>query len=180
MFRFGIDGFEICCQEGELPENVETLRQKAKLSEHFDEASVCPSSLCFVSVGRSQDWPSLVATQRYSPAQFGFHPGALFVPETGTLFIGAGIRLLAYDVERRVRLWEDRTDCGFWSWSRHDSVILLAAELELAAFDLRARKLWTRFVEPPWSFETDGDFVVVDVMGTKSRIELLTGKPALV
>ncbi|MGO8005048.1 hypothetical protein [Rhizobium ruizarguesonis] len=60
----------------------------------------------------------MVITQRYEDASGTFHPGFLVVPETSILFIGAGERLLGYNVERRERVFEDRTDYGFWGWTR--------------------------------------------------------------
>jgi L-alanine-DL-glutamate epimerase-like enolase superfamily enzyme len=64
-----------------------------------------------------------------------------FVADTRLLSIGAGSRLLAYDVERAGRLWEDTADLGFWHWAVYPNAILMAAELELAAWDLKGRKL---------------------------------------
>ncbi|QDV32268.1 hypothetical protein ElP_00910 [Tautonia plasticadhaerens] len=54
----------------------------------------------------------------------------------------------------------------------------MAAELELAAWDVSGRKLWSRFVEPPWEYAVAGKIVAVDVMGAVSRIDLRTGEPA--
>jgi hypothetical protein len=51
----------------------------------------------------------------------------------------------------------------------------MAAELELAAWDVNGRKLWSWFVEPPWEFAVAGDVVTVDVMGSVSRIRLQSG-----
>jgi hypothetical protein len=103
-------------------------------------------------------------------------PGLFLVPETHLLFIGAGRRLLCYDLLAPSRLWEDEADCGFWSWSRYGSVVLMAAELELAAWDLAGRKRWSRFVEPPWDDAVDGEVITLDVMGVTSRIRLESGQ----
>ncbi len=111
---------------------------------------------------------------RYDPSG-GFHPGALLVPETGLLFIGAGERLLAYRLDGPTRLWEEATDCGFWGWARHEDRVILSAELELAAWDVRGRKCWSMFVEPPWSYEVSAGMIELDVMGTRSRFPLDTG-----
>jgi hypothetical protein len=53
----------------------------------------------------------------------------------------------------------------------------MAAELELAAWDVSGRKLWTRCVEPPWEYAVAGEVVTVDVMGARSRIDLRSGEP---
>jgi hypothetical protein len=178
MFRVSVGEYEVCCQAEGLPAMLSEYQQHAALSQDFGVAGEPDSSVCFVSVGRVQQWPSLVVIQPYAPAGFGFFPGVLLVPETHRLFIGAGRRLLAYDVSEPARLWEDEADCGFWSWSRHGSVVLMAAELELAAWDLSGCKLWSRFVEPPWEFAVSGEVVAVDVMGSVSRVHLRSGEPA--
>ena len=49
------------------------------------------------------------------------------------IVIAACRRLLAYELARPARLWEDEADCGFWSWTRRGRVVLMSAELELAA-----------------------------------------------
>jgi hypothetical protein len=54
----------------------------------------------------------------------------------------------------------------------------MAAELELAAWDINGRKLWSRFVEPPWQYAVARDVITLDVMGTLSRIHLESGEPA--
>ncbi len=176
MFRVSVGEYEICCQADGLPVILSEYQQRAALSEDFGVADKAGSSVCFVGVGRNGQWPSLVVVQRYAPAGGGFFPGVLLVPETDQLFIGAGRRLLGYDLSRPARLWEDETDCGFWSWSRHGPVVLMAAELELAAWDLTGRKLWSRYVEPPWEFSVAGEVVAMDVMGVVSRIHLLSGR----
>jgi hypothetical protein len=54
----------------------------------------------------------------------------------------------------------------------------MSAELELVAFDLRAKKLWTTFVEPPWTYSVEGDAVHLDVMGKKSVFSIQRGPDA--
>jgi len=51
----------------------------------------------------------------------------------------------------------------------------MSAELELAAWTLAAKKLWSTFVEPPWDYEVHGARVHLDVMGTKSVFDLENG-----
>jgi hypothetical protein len=120
--------------------------------------------------------PIRVSRQRVFDAWgFGFNPGALLVPETSLLFLGAGTRLLAYDLERPARLWEDRADIGFWRWQRHECFVIMSAELELAAWDTSGHKKWTTFVEPPWSYRVTADTVQLDVMGRLSSFPVETG-----
>ena len=179
MFSISLGEYEAYCQGDGLPEMMlEDYRRRAAFAEHFEEPKAEDASRCFVAVRRrGAGWPHLVVTQRYSPAACGFVPGLLLVSEAHRLFIGAGCRLLAYDLSRPARLWEDVADTGFWSWSRYDEVVLMAAELEIAAWDIRGSKLWSRFVEPPWEYRVDGRVVVLDVMGTISRLDLWGGQP---
>jgi hypothetical protein len=147
--------------------------KRAGLAEEFDLRDSEGSS-CFLSVSRGAVWPFLVVAQRYHPAG-GFHPGALLVPETDLLFIGAGERLRAYGLGGPVRLWIDTTEFGFWGWARHGDRVILSAELELAAWDLHGRKCWSVFVEPPWDYKVLGEMIELDVMGTKSSFPVDTG-----
>jgi len=176
MFRVSLGEYQVCCQSDSYPDLLDEDRQRAALAEHFEAANSVGSAVCFVSVSRLFEWPFLVVTQRFSPAVAGFHPGCLLIPETNTLFIGAGTRLLGYDLAQPRRLWEDEADTGFWSWCRHGSAVLMSAELELAAWDTHGRKLWTRFVEPPWAYTVSGDAIRLDVMGDVSHLRLETGE----
>jgi hypothetical protein len=99
----------------------------------------------------------------------------LLIEETGVLFIGAGERLLAYDLSRPRRLWVDTAAIGFWSWDRHGDVVLMSAELELAAWSVEGEKLWSHFVEPPWDYALERETVRVNVMGTVTALHLSTG-----
>ena len=117
--------------------------------------------------------PQLLVATRYAPSVGGFAPGVLIVPETDTAWIGAGTKLLAYRLGTApLRLWEDTAEVGFWGWRRHGATILMSAELELAAWDLDGNKLWTRAVEPPWSYTVADDQVMLDVMGNVMRFGL--------
>ncbi|HKV84350.1 MAG TPA: hypothetical protein VJN88_07330 [Ktedonobacterales bacterium] len=129
-----------------------------------------------VAVSRGHDWPFLIVAQRYHPAsEGGFFPGVLLVPETEILFIGAGERLLAYSLREPTHLWEDKADIGFWHWQRHEDVVIMSAEVELAAWDLQGKKLWTTFVEPPWEYRVEAGMVQLYVMGTLSDFPLHAG-----
>ena len=90
--------------------------------------------------------------------------------------LGAGSRLLAFDLSRPARLWEDTAELGFWSWSRHADTVLMAAELELAAWDIGGRKLWSTFVEPPWDYTVTDGRVALNIMGDVTSFDL-TGGP---
>jgi len=174
MLTLATNHYTLLCCETE-PGIHDSYAERATLAERFDYAEHRPG-FCWLAVRPANAaWPTLVVEQRYSPAGFGFDPGILIIPETEILLLGAGTRLLAYDLAGPTRLWEDHADFGFWNWSRHDGIILMSAELELAAWDLNAKKLWTTYVEPPWEYRVEGDTVHLDVMGDKSAFPLATG-----
>ncbi|MBV9493415.1 MAG: hypothetical protein JOZ54_04165 [Acidobacteria bacterium] len=161
-----------------LPEIYEAYREHAELAEELDLLSPEKAS-CFFGVGTGEGWPTLVVAQSYSPSGSGFAPGILIVPETATVLIGAGDRLLAYSLESSpTRVWTDVADLGFWGWSRYGDVVLMSAELELAAWTTRGVKLWTTFVEPPWGFRVEGDRVLLDVMGRTMTFGIAEGPGA--
>jgi hypothetical protein len=173
-FTIAMDGWTILAQHG-LPVIYQSYQQHAVLLDEFNLASDKGDSY-FLAVSRAGDpWPRLVVAQRYQPCH-GFDPGIALVPETAVLFAGAGTRLLAYALlDPPRRLWEDAADMGFWRWSVHHSAVLMAAELELAAWTRSGEKLWSMFVEPPWSYQVVGEQVQLDVMGKKTQFPVSSG-----
>lgn len=171
-FTVACGEYTIACTPAGLPAAYDAFKQHARLAEEID----LDDSACCVWVTRNGEaWPTLVVAQGGLIHGAGFGVGALVVPETRILLLGAGERLLAYHLEPVGRLWEDKTELGFFDWKRHGDVIVMAAELELAAWDTAGSKLWTTFVEPPWSYEVNDGAVELDVMGTKRRFPLRTG-----
>lgn len=177
MISVSFGEYSVQCTDG-LPELYQHYVERARLTEEFDLRDSDRRICCF-GVARGSSWPFLVVAQRYAPADYGFYPGILIIPETNVAFVGAGERLLAYDLLAPKRLWEDAADCGFWSWSRHDDVVLMSAELELAAWDLKGIKLWSTFVEPPWEYEVKDSQIELDVMGDKSSFPIKLGPSRL-
>ncbi len=174
--RAAFGQYTVNCVPG-LPPLYDQDCERAKLVDEFglkeQDGDVC----CF-SVARGMNWPFLVVAQRFSPGpEAGFYPGVLLIPETQRLFIGAGERLLAYDLTEPKRLWEDQADTGFCGWARHGDFVVMSAELELAAWTLDGTKLSSSFVEPPWSYEMDGEMVHLDVMGEKCSFSIEHGRP---
>ena len=169
-----VDGWRILVQRG-LPQTFDAYCSKARLIETFDFKH-SDGDLCFAAAGPQEQWPSVVIAQRFEPAQGGFDPGVAFIADTSLFLVGAGTRLLAYDLKRAVRLWEDVAEVGFWHWSVYPDAVLMSAELELAAWDRLGTKLWSRFVEPPWSFRVIDDRVHLDVMGVETDFPI-TGPP---
>ena len=165
--------------QGDFPPLFDLLTANADLAEQFgnlrgrnDEDGTV---FCVSVNSQFQIWPALFVAQRYSPDGGGFNPGVLIVPETRLVLIGAGERLLAYELNGLERLWEDATNFGFWWWDRQGEVILMAAELELAAWNLNGQKLWSMFVEPPWSYSVQNGVIQLDVMDNLSSFPLATG-----
>jgi hypothetical protein len=156
-----------------LPSIYSELVSHAVLSENFGISG--EGTPLFLTAGHSsRNWPDLVVALHFDPGA-GFHPGMLLVPERHLLFVGAGTSLLAYKLSPVQRLWEDVADYGFWGWRRHGDIVLMSAELELAAWDIDGRKLWSMFVEPPWHYEVHGDRVELEVMGKKSSFVAAIG-----
>lgn len=176
--QFVVPPYRVVAAPGELPSIYDAYRDHAVLAEEFD-LTQAEQTACFFGVADQHcDWPKLVVAQRYEPAGWGFDPGILIVPQTDTVFIGAGTRLLSYRLAPVMqRLWIDETNMGFWSWAYHDNVVVMAAELELAAWSSAGVKLWATFVEPPWSYSVAGEELILDVMGEKSSFPLVQGPP---
>ncbi len=162
------------------PDLLGSYRQHADLSEDFptDDSDNGYDGHFFVAVcDTAGEWPRLVVTQQYAPAGSGFVPGVLYVPEQRQLFIGAGTRLIGYQARSGQwrRSWVDEAQLGFWSWRQHDDVVIMSAELEIAAWRTDGTKLWTTFVEPPWSYRVVADQVLLDVMGAVRTFDLHSG-----
>jgi hypothetical protein len=165
-----------------LPPTYDVYHRHAALAEEFGlDGPVVgeDGDVCFVAVSADGDpWPALVVAQRYSPAGAGCDPGVTLPTGGDVVFVGAGERLLAYRLSDRdppVRLWEDACDLGFFCWAIHGDTVVMSAELELAAWTVSGTKLWTMFVEPPWSYTVDGARVRLDMMGKVSQFSLRRG-----
>ncbi len=130
-----------------------------------------------LAVGRGSDWYDLVVAFRTSPLDAaGFRPDVLIVPETETLFIGAGEVVKIFDL-RTGQVKEQRTsNAGFWDWTRMEDVVICCEELGFAVYGLDGVERWSTFVEPPWEWSIDTNRVRLDVMGSLRYHDLMTGK----
>lgn len=174
MFILAVSDYVLSCCHG-LPELYGDYWQHARLLEEIDLGDP-EEGVCFLGVESAGEVPLLAVALRYDCDDSGFFPGAVLIPETRRLFVGAGERILGYDLERVERLWQERTDVGFWGWQRHGEVVVMSAERELAAWDLAGTKLWSAAVEPPWSYSVDGPTLALDVLGRRrSRFDLASG-----
>ncbi|SDN22376.1 hypothetical protein [Allokutzneria albata] len=131
----------------------------------------------FLLAGRGDAWPALGLRVAYAPAVAGFPFAVHVVPETGVLFVGAGRGVHAYRLDSPRLLWHDETACGFWGWSQYGDVVLMSAELELAAWSTSGEKLWATGVEPPWTYAVHDGTVSLDVLGEPSSFPVRTGPP---
>lgn len=179
MFRLTVDSYTVLISD-HLPLQDKIYRDHASLIEH--RASHTPGlqkDFLYLAVSQSShEFPFLVVTQHYTPGpDAGFYPGVLLLPETSLLFVGAGERLLAYCLDRQSLLWEDYADTGFWGWETYQDVLLMSAELELAVWNNRGEKLWSTFVEPPWSYRLDENTIHIGVMGSVASFPLYEGPP---
>lgn len=163
--------------EGELPSLYSAYIQRARYVDEIDLTN--PEGRTFVVMVTPEEgsagWPSMVLSQRFQDAQTAFNPGLHYVPEKDLLFVGAGERLLCYDLKAGKRIWEDETPCGFWQWSRHDQYILMSAELEFSVWSQCGRKLWSTWVEPPWDYRIAEDIVTLSFEGIEVKYRLDTG-----
>jgi hypothetical protein len=121
--------------------------------------------------------PILLVVVGHTPLYDGHQldAGALPVPETQTLFVGVLNEVLAYDLRGPIRLWRERAEYGFWNWQRHDDYVVMAAELELAAWDLHGVKQWATFVEPPYDYTVSDGAVHLTVMDVPVSFPLASG-----
>lgn len=176
MFTFAVGPYVVHLQEGEGPGAPGPFGHGALLLDQGEPAGAEEARL-FLAVSHADDGHGLLRLERgYSPhAAAGFHPGAALIEETGVLFVGAGTWIAAYALGPPRKLWEDEAELGFWTWSRHEDVVLMAAELGFAAWDIRGTRLWERFVEPPWSYSVAAGRVHLEVMGQKTSFPLHEG-----
>lgn len=174
LFEIAIGEYRILCNPQGLPQLLDEYRERATLvnslmlDKLFQQTS-------FLAVARKTGWPFLVVELNVDPAA-GDKPGVLLVEETDLLFVGACQHILAYDLKQPARLWNDHADGHFDSWIQYNDVVLMLAQLEFSAWDIRGNKLWTTYaVEPPWDFEVKSDTVHLDVMGKKTTFSLKQG-----
>jgi hypothetical protein len=147
--------------------------ERAQLVESIDDSYDYPLT-CFVAVSKDSRDLLLALKLTFEP-QGGTYPGVVLIPETSVLFIGAGETLLAYRLDGPEKLWHDTNDSGFHGWARHGDFVLMSAELELAAWDIHGKKLWSMFAEPPYDYTVENGIVHMDRDGEKLEIPIEAG-----
>lgn len=160
---------------GRVPMSHARLAARARLCDAFPFGEEeTPLALSVARGGNVE----LAVELSFSPgSDSGFLPELHVVPDTETLFLGAGTTVLVYDLKGARQLSRYDLKVGFWGWERHADVILMLAELELAAWSLRGEMTWSTFVEPPWSCRVMDGRLQLDVMGKLSQFDLASGPP---
>ena len=174
MFNLTLGRYVLSCGPDGLPDRYGEYCAHAILAEEID-LDRPGGRTCFVAVTAGAEWPFLVLAQRYDLPGREAAPGAMIVPETDLLFVGAGTRLLAYDLKVPGRLWEGLLSFSFRGWQRHWDFVVMASERELAAWDLYGRKKWSARVEPPWSYRVERNEVHVDMRGQRFTFPVSVG-----
>jgi hypothetical protein len=175
MNSLTIKNWKLTVHEGPLPDPYSTYARHASYVDDIDTEETQGIPL-FVSVSSdASSTPDLISTQRYKPGN-GLSVGCLLVPEKAHLFIGAGEKIVCYDVAASKRLWIETTPHGFWRWVQIDDYIIMSAEIEFAVWNTVGEKLWSTFVEPPWTFTASKWVIKFDIMGKKQYRKLADGK----
>jgi hypothetical protein len=181
MPQIVVGDWHVTVHDGRLPASYEWYAEHALLNEAFDIRAregrpffVAVST--FGPAAREHGKPLLAVAQNVWPDyESGFDPGVLIVPETSLLFVGAGERLLAYDLQKPARLWEDHADCGFQAWGRYSDFVWMSAEIEFAVWRLDGTQLWTTFVDPPCDLSFADGLVTLDAFDKKRTLRMADG-----
>jgi hypothetical protein len=171
MITCTIDKYRISVEQYKLPELYTYYVNNAQLVEEYDLDNR-DGEIFYISVGTGEGWDFLSVAQRYEPSEGGFYPGFLILPETDILFIGAGQRILLYDLKQVKKIDEDFYNEGFLGWIRYKDYVIMLAELDVTCWRSNGEKIWSRFVEPPYNVEFEDDKIILDVMGNKIRFEI--------
>ena len=171
MISCNVDRYKINVEQYKLPDLYTSYMKHAKLTEEYDLSNE-DGEIFFISVGYGESWPFLTIAQSYEPCAGGFDPGFLVIPESDILFIGAGQRILLYDLKQVKKLDEDFYNEGFLGWIRYKDYVIMLAELDVTCWRTSGEKMWSRFVEPPYNVEFEGNKIILDVMGKKVRFDI--------
>lgn len=175
MIEFNFDKYKIAVQTVKEPGIYDMWLDRASFKDI--DGLKNDGIPIYIGVGHGEEWYNTVIAFRSDPIEYGgFDPGILIVPETNTLFVGAGTIVRTYDLKNQKRKFEKKLSCGFWGWSRHHDLILMQEESEFGIYTLDGQEIWSTFVEPPWSFDIEDNRVKLDVMDEISYRDLKTGE----
>jgi hypothetical protein len=173
LFSVVIGSYELLVHPRSQPNMWNLNTKRARIVENIDDSYNNPLT-CFIVVNKNNKGCLFALKLTFEP-QGGVYPGVVLIPETDVLFIGAGETLLAYRLDEPSKLWHDTNDAGFHSWARYDDVIVMSAELEVAAWNIRGEKLWSMYVEPPYGYTVKNGIVHMDRMEGKLEFPLEAG-----
>jgi len=176
MVEIQFGDWAVLVSDGCLPINYLELMAAAGLSDEFDvnASDGRASFLCIWNKASRRADPVLAVSQRYEMT--GSPAAALLVPQSNRVFIGAGERLLCYDIAAPKRIWEDYA-LEFWSWEQATDRVVMRGELEIVVWTTSGRKLWSVPSEPEWTHVIEGRTVVLNGDGARRVLGLDDGLP---
>lgn len=175
LIQFNFDKYKIIVEIGKEPTIFEMWLKHASFKDI--EGLAKDGTPIYIGVGHGKEWYNSIIAFRSDPIDHaGFHPEFLILPETNTLFVGAGTVVKPYDLEGLKKKFEKELSLGFWGWTRHNDLIVMQEELELGVYTLDGQEIWSTFVQPPWTFEITGNEVKLNVMGEITYRDLKTGE----
>ncbi len=130
----------------------------AKITERLEIAGDT-GTWCGLKISH-RDRPVLELVIKY-PSEW-WKPGVLLVPESKVVFLEVSGRIYIYDLEAGLQIAYERIDFPSWWWHREGDTVLLVAELDLMAWDISGRKLWSTDIEPPHDVTVRDGVVHVD------------------
>ena len=175
MIEFNIDKYKIAVQIGKKPDLYDIWLKHAVFKDIEGLENI--GTPIYVGIQLGNEWCDSIIAFCSDPIDYaGFNPGILVVPETDTLFIGAGTVARTYDLKKQIRKFHKEFIFGFWGWSRHKNLIIMQEELEFGVYSIDGNEKWSTYVEPPWTFSIEDDRVKLTVMDKISYYSLETGK----
>ncbi len=155
----------------EIPWNYSNYVKNCKKNFEYD-LNLNSGEYIFLSIANSLEWPFFVLAIRYNPCEGGFDPGIYLIEESERLFIGAGSTVLVFDIQSLTLITEEYFQEGFLRWKRYKDKVLMMAELDIACFDIYGKKIWERFIEPPYDIEFSEECVLVKMLDEEVSIKL--------
>lgn len=140
MIEFNFPGYRISNELHKEPTEFELWLEHASFTDVKGLSNA--GSPIYIGVGNEGHWfETVIAFRTEQLDTSGFVPGILVVPETQTLFVGAGETIKIYDLSVKTLKLEKTTPFGFWGWSRHDDIIIMSAEIEFVVYSLEGGTL---------------------------------------
>jgi hypothetical protein len=175
MLTFQIDKYNFCVQIGDQPAFYERWLENSTFQDL--EGLKNTGTPVYIGIKEDEKWQMSTIAFKTDPIDnVFFNPELLFIPETQTLFIGAGRIASTYDLTNKTKVSERSLAMGFWYWARHDDLVILVEELEIGVYDCYGRHKWSAGTEPPSSYGIKDNILTLDIMDNISTYDLETGK----